>query len=349
MNITDILIAAKEEGASDIHLVAGKPPIFRVNGILKDMPGVEARLMPLDVKELAYSILNEDQEKRFEKDNELDFSFGISGVGRYRVNLHVQRGTIGASIRSLNTEIPHFSKLGLPEVVNSFTEYENGLILVTGPTGSGKSTTLASLIDKINKEKPCHIITIEDPIEYLHSHKKALVEQRELKSDTASFATALKYALRQDPDVILIGEMRDLDTIGAALTAAETGHLVFGTLHTNNAAKTIDRIIDVFPMDQQSQVRIQLSTSLKGVLAQQLIPSTDNKRVAACEIMVGTPAIANLIRENKTYQIPSMIETGMRFGMVSMDAFLEKLLKKGKISKAEFEKRSSVKKNKMEF
>jgi twitching motility protein PilT len=349
MNITDILIAAKEEGASDIHLVAGKPPIFRVNGILKDMPGVEARLMPLDVKELGYSILNEDQEKRFEKDNELDFSFGISGVGRYRVNLHVQRGTIGASIRSLNTEIPHFSKLGLPEVVNSFTEYENGLILVTGPTGSGKSTTLASLIDKINKEKPCHIITIEDPIEYLHSHKKALVEQRELKSDTASFATALKYALRQDPDVILIGEMRDLDTIGAALTAAETGHLVFGTLHTNNAAKTIDRIIDVFPMDQQSQVRIQLSTSLKGVLAQQLIPSTDNKRVAACEIMVGTPAIANLIRENKTYQIPSMIETGMRFGMVSMDAFLEKLLKKGKISKAEFEKRSSVKKNKMEF
>jgi twitching motility protein PilT len=349
MNITDILIAAKEEGASDIHLVAGKPPIFRVNGILKDMPGVEARLMPLDVKELAYSILNEDQEKRFEKDNELDFSFGISGVGRYRVNLHVQRGTIGASIRSLNTEIPHFSKLGLPEVVNSFTEYENGLILVTGPTGSGKSTTLASLIDKINKEKPCHIITIEDPIEYLHSHKKALVEQRELKSDTASFATALKYALRQDPDVILIGEMRDLDTIGAALTAAETGHLVFGTLHTNNAAKTIDRIIDVFPMDQQSQVRIQLSTSLKGVLAQQLIPSTDNKRVAACEIMVGTPAIANLIRENKTYQIPSMIETGMRFGMVSMDAFLEKLLKKGKISKAEFEKRSSVKKNQMEF
>lgn len=349
MNITDILIAAKEAEASDIHLVAGKPPIFRINGILEDMPGYEERLMPLDVKELAYSILNEDQEKRFEKDNELDFSFGISGVGRYRVNLHVQRGTIGASIRSLNTEIPHFSKLGLPDVVNSFTEYENGLILVTGPTGSGKSTTLASLLDKINKEKPCHIITIEDPIEYLHSHKRALVEQRELKSDTASFATALKYALRQDPDVILIGEMRDLDTISAALTAAETGHLVFGTLHTNNAAKTIDRIIDVFPMDQQSQVRIQLSTSLKGVLAQQLIPSTDNKRVAACEVMVGTPAIANLIRENKTYQIPSMIETGKRYGMISMDAFLENLLKRGRISKAEFEKRSSAQKNKKEF
>jgi len=349
MNITEILVAAKEAEASDIHLVAGKPPTFRIHGVLEDMPGCEEKLMPLAVKELAYSILNEDQEKSFEKNKELDFSFGISGVGRYRVNVHVQRGTIGVSIRSLSTEIPDFSKLGLPEVVRSFTEYENGLILVTGPTGSGKSTTLASLIDKINKEKAHHIITVEDPIEYLHTHKRALVEQRELKSDTESFSTALKYALRQDPDVILIGEMRDLETITAALTAAETGHLVFGTLHTNSAAKTIDRIIDVFPMDQQSQIRIQLSTSLRAVLAQQLVPSTDHKRKVACEIMVGTPAIGNLIRENKTYQIPSMIETGMRHGMISMDACLEKLLKQGKITTQEFEKRSSVKKNKIDL
>lgn len=344
MEMTEILIQANEIGASDIHFVVGKPPMFRVHGKLQPMAEGE-RLMPNKIKELASSIVNEAQEKAFDKDKELDFSFGIAGVGRYRVNLHMQRGTVGITIRSLSTEIPEFEALNIHESVKKFIDHKNGLVLVTGPTGSGKSSTLASLLDKINREKPEHIITIEDPIEYLHMHKKSLVEQREIGADTKSFSTALKYALRQDPDVILIGEMRDLETITAALSAAETGHLVFGTLHTNDASKTVDRIIDVFPTEQQSQIRVQLSTSLRGVLAQQLVPTVDGKRRAACEVLVGTPAVGNLIREGKTHQIPSMIETGARHGMISMDASLKKLLQKGLISMEEFEKRAKVKIN----
>lgn len=342
MDMTEILVKSGEAGASDIHLVVGKPPMFRVHGNLLEMPGGE-RLMPNKVRELAASILNEAQEKAFDKNKELDFSFGISGVGRYRVNMHMQRGTVGITIRSLSTEIPPFEKLNIHESVLNFIEHKNGLVLVTGPTGSGKSTTLASLIDKINRDKPEHIITIEDPIEFVHMHKKSLVEQREVGSDTESFSTALKYALRQDPDVILIGEMRDLETIKAALSAAETGHLVFGTLHTNDASKTVDRIIDVFPTDQQAQVRVMLSTSLRGVLAQQLVPTVDGKRRAACEVLVGTPAVGNLIREGKTHQIPSMIETGARHGMISMDASLKKLAQQGIISTEEYSKRSKNK------
>ncbi len=344
MDMTEILIKSGEMGASDIHFVVGKPPMLRIHGKLKELPGAE-RLMPNSIKELSSSILNEAQEKAFDMNKELDFSFGISGVGRYRVNLHMQRGTVGMTIRSLSTEIPEFEDLKIHESVKNFIDHKNGLILVTGPTGSGKSTTLASLLDKINRERYEHIITIEDPIEYLHMHKNSLVEQREIGADTESFSTALKYALRQDPDVILIGEMRDLETITAALTAAETGHLVFGTLHTNDASKTVDRIIDVFPTDQQAQVKVMLSTSLRGVLAQQLVPTVDGKRRAACEVLVGTPAIGNLIREGKTHQIPSMIETGARHGMISMDASLKKLLKEGLISMEEFEKRAKNKIN----
>ena len=344
MEMTEILVRASELGASDIHFVVGKPPVFRVQGKLQEMEGVE-RLMPNTVKELASSIINENQEKIFDKTNELDFSFGVAGLGRYRVNLHMQRGTVGITIRSLSTEIPDFDSLNIYPTVKKFIDHNNGLILVTGPTGSGKSTTLASLLDKINRERYEHIITVEDPIEYLHKHKNSLVEQREIGADTESFATALKYALRQDPDVILIGEMRDLETITAALTAAETGHLVFGTLHTNDASKTIDRIIDVFPTEQQAQVRIQLSTSLRGILAQQLIPTTDGKRRAACEVLVGTPAIGNLIREAKTHQIPSMIETGAKFGMVTMEASLKQLLTDGIISREEYEKRTKIKRD----
>jgi len=344
MDMTEILVKAGEMGASDIHFVVGKPPMLRVHGKLQELQGAE-RLMPNSIKELSSSILNEAQEKAFDMNRELDFSFGIAGVGRYRVNLHMQRGTVGMTIRSLSTEIPEFDDLNIHDSVKSFIDNKNGLILVTGPTGSGKSTTLASLLDKINKERYEHIITIEDPIEYLHMHKNSLVEQREIGADTESFSTALKYALRQDPDVILIGEMRDLETITAALTAAETGHLVFGTLHTNDASKTVDRIIDVFPTDQQAQVKVMLSTSLRGVLAQQLVPTVDGKRRAACEVLVGTPAIGNLIREGKTHQIPSMIETGARHGMISMDASLKKLLKEGMITMEEFEKRAKNKIN----
>lgn len=337
-DMTSILIKANELGASDIHLVAGRPPMFRVYGSLDPMEGSD-RLMPNDIKELANSILTDAQEKAFDQNKELDFSFGISGVGRYRVNLHIQRGTVGITIRLLSTVIPDFEDLNIHESVKSFINHKNGLVIVTGPTGSGKSTTLASLIDKINREKREHIITIEDPIEYLHMHKESLVEQREVGTDTSSFAVALKYALRQDPDVIMIGEMRDLETITAAISAAETGHLVFGTLHTNSASKTIDRIIDVFPTEQQSQIRVQLSTSLRGVLAQQLIPTKDGKRRAACEVLVGTPAVGNLIREGKTHQIQSMIETGMRHGMITMDKSLRNLLDEGIISHDEYEKR----------
>ncbi len=340
MSISKILEKSVERNASDIHLVVGKPPVYRINGGLIEDGDYEP-LGPDKVRQLTYSILNEEQQKKFEKDNELDFSFGISNIGRFRVNVHKQRGTIGVALRALSANVPPLEALGLPKSVVGLSEHQNGLVLVTGPTGSGKSTTLASLIDKINMEKDCHIITIEDPIEYLHPHKRAVVEQREIASDTVSFVSALKYILRQDPDVILVGEMRDLETITAAITAAETGHLVFATLHTNDAAQTIDRIIDVFPTHQQAQIRLQLSTSLRGIVAQQLIPTKDGKgRKLACEVLIGTPAVSNLIREAKTHQIYSVIETGARYGMSSMDSSLKKLLDSGYISMDEYKKRA---------
>lgn len=338
MKIIDILQEAKEKKASDIHLVVGRPPMLRKHGSLEAF-GDEA-LNPDAAKMLIYSILNEEQRVKFELEKELDFSFGVKDLGRFRANIHYQRGTIAAALRSINTEIPRMSELGLPEVLKNFTEYNNGLVLVTGPTGSGKSTTLATLIDEINRNKAEHIITIEDPIEYLHRHQKCVVEQREIGADTGSFASALRYALRQDPDVILIGEMRDLETIVAALTAAETGHLVFGTLHTRDAAQTIDRIVDVFPPNQQQQIRLQLSNALKGIVSQQLIPNKNNSGMElGYEILVGTPAIGNLIREAKTHQIYSMIQTGAKYGMRTMDSVLKELFDKGKISTIEYEKR----------
>jgi twitching motility protein PilT len=340
MEIREILEIAKSMDASDIHLIVGKAPIFRVHGEIVELQNGE-RMMPEDAQRLIYSILNDSQQKAFEEKKELDFSFGINTLGRYRANIHMQRGTVAAAIRTISTDIPDLTMLGLPKSVEKFADVNNGLVLVTGPTGSGKSTTLAAIIDKINTLKAQHIITVEDPIEYLHRHKKSVIEQREIKTDTESFASALKYAMRQDPDVILIGEMRDLETIEAALTAAETGHLVFATLHTNDAAQTIDRIVDVFPTNQQEQIRLQLSTSLKGVVAQQLIPRIDKKgRVLAVEVLVGTPAISNLIREAKTHQIYSMIETGTRFGMKSMDSSLKELYEKRFISFDDMAKRS---------
>lgn len=339
MEIRDILIKAKDLRASDIHLVAGKPPVLRIHGQLEEMTEYP-KLMPDDCQKIIYAVLNEDQQKTFEQKKELDFSFGMTGLGRYRVNVHMQRSTVAAAIRMINTETPSLKELGLPAVVASFADVNTGLVLVTGPTGSGKSTTLASLIDKINEESAQHIITIEDPIEFLHRHKKSLIEQRELKVDTESFADALKFALRQDPDVLLIGEMRDLETIEAALTAAETGHLVFGTLHTNDAAQTIDRIVDVFPTTHQAQIRMQLSNVLKGVVSQQLLTRSDSKgRVLAAEILIGTPAVANLIREGKTHQIYSMIETGAKFGMKSLDASLKELYEKRLITYDELMKK----------
>jgi len=339
MELKKVLEKANEVGGSDIHFVVGRPPMIRINGELLDTGDFE-KMVPQTLNKLAKEILSEDQYIEFQRELEYDFAFGIAGLGRYRANIHMQRGTIGITIRVLSTNILSFEELNLPQTLKQFTEYKNGLVLVTGPTGSGKTTTLAAMIDKINSEKAYHIITIEDPIEYLHSHKKSVVEQREIRADTASFKTALKYILRQDPDVILVGEMRDLETIEAAITAAETGHLVFGTLHTNGAAKTIDRIIDVFPKERQAQIRSQLSTSLRGVIAQQLVPLKDGSgRRAALEILVGNSAVGNLIREGKIHQIQSIIQTGARFGMTTMEKSLQNLYEKRLINKEEIEKR----------
>jgi twitching motility protein PilT len=338
VKVIDILNEAQSRKASDVHLVVGRPPMLRIHGVLEEY-GDEI-LSPDAAKLLIYSILNEEQRVKFELEKELDFSFGVKDMGRYRANIHYQRGTIAAALRSINTTVPSMEELGLPKVLKTFTEYNNGLILVTGPTGSGKSTTLATLIDEINRTKAEHIITIEDPIEYLHRHQKSVIEQREIGADTTSFAGALRYALRQDPDVILIGEMRDLETIVAALTAAETGHLVFATLHTRDAAQTIDRIVDVFPPSQQQQIRLQLSNALRGIISQQLITNRQgNRRELAYEVLVGTPAIGNLIRESKTHQIYSMIQTGGKLGMRTMDSVLKELFEKGRISLNEYKRR----------
>ncbi len=334
MTINDLLTKARKVGASDVHVSVGIPPKCRVNGELQDlMPG---RILPADSKALVEQMIPGRLIERFNKEGEVDFSYAIRGVGRFRVNIFKQRGTMSFVIRLVNTEIPSPKSLGLPESVIELTKKKRGLVLVTGPTGSGKSTTLASLINVINQNMNRHIITLEDPIEYLHSHSKSVVNQREVGIDTQSYAGALRAALREDPDIILVGEMRDLDTIATAVTAAETGHLVFSTLHTIGAVPTIERIIDVFPTHQQSQIRIQLATLLEAIISQQLLPTADhNGRVAAFEIMYANSAVRNLIREAKPHQIPSIIQTNRQSGMITMDDALYDLYMKQMITRDE--------------
>ena len=331
-HIDDLLRYAVEVGASDLHLTANMPPTIRVNGAILPIEGG----MPLDnndIREMIFTVLPQSQRERFEADKELDTSHSIAGLGRFRMNVFLQRGTVAAAVRPIPHEIPAFSSLGLPESVRDLAELRTGLVLVTGPTGSGKSTSLASLVDIINSTKPLHIVTIEDPIEFLHHHKHSIVNQREIGQDTTSFSEALRRVLRQDPDVILVGEMRDLETIATALTAAETGHLVFGTLHTQDAPQTIDRIIDVFPTSQQDQIRVQLAASLQAVVTQQLVLRADGSgRVVCAEVMMGTSGIRNLIRGAKTHQIYSLMQTGASFGMQTMDQGLARLVKEKVIS-----------------
>ncbi len=339
-DIRELLEKMIKAGASDLHIVVGVPPVIRVHGRLEYMPGYP-RLTPEMTQELIYSVMNEDQIAEFEKEKELDMSFGVEKLSRFRLNVYRDRGSVVAAFRAIPYEIMSFEQLGIPRVVADFAYRPNGLVLVCGPTGSGKSTTLAALIDKINTERDVHIITIEDPIEYLHSHRRSIINQREVNVDTKSFASALKRVLRQDPDVVLIGEMRDLETIQAALTVAETGHLTFATLHTNDAVQTINRIVDVFPQEQQDQVRTQLSFVLEGVVVQQLIPRTDGQgRVLATEVMVPNPAIRSLIRSQKLEQIPSMIEIGKGEGMMTMNQSLYRLYRRGLITKDMAFKRS---------
>jgi twitching motility protein PilT len=331
MNINELLKYTTQINASDLHISVGVPPVVRVNGNLEKVN--DKILTPQDTKEMTLEILNDYQKQVLEEKGEVDTSFSLVGLSRYRVNAYKQRNSYGLAIRVLAQNTPTIDELNLPEVLKDLAMKQRGLVLVTGPTGSGKSTTLAAIINHINQNKNCHILTLEDPIEYLHKHGHSLVNQREIGNDTESFSTALRSALRQDPDVILVGEMRDLETISIAITAAETGHLVLSTLHTIGSAKTIDRIIDVFPTHQQQQIRIQLSSVLEGVISQQLLISSDKKsRELAMEIMTATPAIRNLVREGKTHQIQTIIQTGSKFGMVTMDNSLLNLYKSNKIT-----------------
>jgi len=330
MDINDLLRKTVENDASDLHICAGVPPIIRVYGDLINLN--EPVLTPHDCVQLAKQCLSSRMYERFLEVGEVDASYSVPGVARFRVNVFKQRGTCAIAFRAIPTEVPSIEQLGLPGLVYDLAMKQRGLVLVTGPTGHGKSTTLAAMINYINSKRRCHIVTIEDPIEYLHRHNKSIINQREIGSDTKSYANALRAVLREDPDVILIGEMRDQETIATALTAAETGHLVLSTLHTVGAAKTIDRIIDVLPPHQQSQVRVQLSTVLMGIISQQLIKRANGKgRVLATETMVWTPAISNLIRESRTPQINTCIQTGSQFGMYTMDSCLAELYKAGEI------------------
>jgi twitching motility protein PilT len=335
MSVTlyDLLKTMIDKGGSDLHITTGSPPRLRVHGKLAPIPDAE-ELGPAETKALCYSVLTDAQKHRFEENNELDLSFGVKGLSRFRGNIFMQRGAVAGAFRTIPFEIKTFKELGLPEIINDLAKRPRGLILVTGPTGSGKSTTLATMVDRINSERNDHIITVEDPIEYLHVHKKSLINQREVTADTKSFSAALKYILRQDPDVVLIGEMRDLETIEAALRVSETGHLTLATLHTNSAVQTINRIIDVFPPHQQDQIRVQLSFVLEGIVSQYLIPKKSGQgRVLAVEILVPTPAIRNLIREDKVHQIYSMMQTGQaKFGMQTMNQSLFDLYTKGALS-----------------
>lgn len=347
VHIDDLLRMTVEKGASDLHLSAALPPMVRVDGRLYPLPFEP--LNPRDIQRLVYDVLTGEQIQKFEKTKELDFSYGVKDVGRFRFNVYRQRGSVGCAMRAIPSAIPSLEQLRLPAILRELTRRHSGLILVTGPTGSGKSTTIASMIDVINSERNCHIMTIEDPIEYLHTHKNSMINQRELGTDTDSFHNALRAVLREDPDVILVGEMRDLETIRAALTLAETGHLVFATLHTRNAPQTIDRVVDVFPPEQQEQIRIQLANTLESVIAQQLLPMLGGGRVAAVEIMIATPAIRNLIREGKVHQIYSIMETSAQQGMQTMDRALADLHLNGLVSFEEAVLRCIDRENFMRF
>ena len=326
VTINQLLEEMVQRNSTDLHLTAGSPPMFRIDGEL--IPTNYEILTPEVITKLLYSVLNDQQKKKFEMEWELDFSFSIAGLSRFRGNLFQQRGSTAGAIRTIPFEIRGFKELGVPQSVQDIASKPKGLILVTGPTGCGKSTTMAALIDKVNSERRCHIITVEDPIEYLFRHKKAIINQRQVGSDTKSFANALKYALREDPDVVMVGEMRDLETTGTTLTLAETGHLTMATLHTNSAAESLHRIIDMFPPYQQGQVRAQLAFVIEGVVTQQLVPKIGSGRVLAAEVMVATPAIRALIRDEKEHQIYSAIQSGQKFGMQTMNQALYALYSK---------------------
>ncbi|HEV8177538.1 MAG TPA: type IV pilus twitching motility protein PilT [Gemmatimonadales bacterium] len=337
-NLRSLLEEMLQRDASDLHITAAERPKLRVDGDMADSLVAEV-LTPKDTLQLAYSVLTENQKKRFETEDELDFSFGIQNLARFRGNVFKQRGCVAMVIRMIPFNVRTFQDLGLPAIIAKLAERPRGLILVTGPTGSGKSTTLAAIIDKINKERKGHIITVEDPIEFIHRHQSCIVNQREIGTDTKSFASALKYALREDPDVILVGEMRDLETVAAALTIAETGHLVLATLHTNSAAESINRVIDVFPSNQQSQVRAQLAFVLEGVVTQTLLPKLKGRgRSMAAEIMVATPAIRALIRDDKVHQIYSAMQSGKKFGMQTMNDALYQLYTSREVAQEECER-----------
>lgn len=330
ITLRQLLEEMVQKGASDLHLTAGAPPVFRVDGRL--MPTNYEVLSPEATEQLSYSVLNDEQKKRFEMENELDLSFGIQNLSRFRANVFLQRGCVAMAVRTIPFDIRSFQDLGLPPVVSDLSQRSKGLILVTGPTGCGKSTTLAAVIDYINSVRQGHVVTVEDPIEYVFRHKKCIINQRQVGSDTKSFSNALKYALREDPDVVMIGEMRDMESYQAALTISETGHLTLATLHTNSAAESINRIIDVFPADQQSQVRAQLAFVIEGVLTQHLIPRIRGGRALALEIMVATPAIRALIRDDKVHQIYGMVQAGQKYGMQTMNQSLYQLYNMRQIS-----------------
>ena len=341
-DFSEVLRQMVEINASDVHITANFPPAIRDKGKVRPMEGFPL-LTSQHTREVVYSILNDDQRKRFENQQQLDFAYSIPGVARFRVNCYFQRGSVSAAFRLVPQEVPDLDSLSVPPVLGELTRKPRGFVLVTGPTGSGKSTTLAAMLDMINRERNDHILTIEDPIEFLHRHKSSIVNQREVGADAPDFALGLRAALRQDPDVILVGEMRDLETVSTALTAAETGHLVFATLHTQSTAQTVDRIIDIFPPEQQAQVRTQLSIALQGIVTQQLVPTADGLgRVVACEVLIPTPAIRNLIREGKTHQIYAAVQTSGAVGMQTMDADLVRLVRSGKITRKLAEERASV-------
>ena len=331
LSIDGLLKSMVERKASDLHLAVGSPPMYRITGMLVPVDGEV--LTPEQAREMVHAVLDEAQRNKFQQEKELDFSYSIPGVSRYRGNILLQRGTLGAVFRAIPERPPSLEALKFPPILTEFCTRPRGLILVTGPTGSGKSTTLAAIIEHINEHQAVHVVTIEDPIEFLYKNKKAIIRQRELGGDTVSFTAALKHALRQDPDVILVGEMRDLETIALAVTAAETGHLVFGTLHTTGAPATVDRMVDVFPAHQQQQIRVQVASALEGVVSQTLVRTADGKgRACAMEIMVGTTAIRSLIREGKSHQIMSAIQSGGKVGMVALDAALKKLVDSGQVT-----------------
>lgn len=332
ISVEEMLAVAKQAGASDVHITVGVPPKMRVNGklITMDYP----RMLPADTLQVVLDIMTEQQREKFEERGEYDMSFSIQNIGRYRVNAYKQRNSVAVALRLVSTEVPAPETLGVPPSVIDLSQRKRGLVLVTGPTGSGKSTTLAAIIDKINNTRDAHIITLEDPIEYLHSHKMSIVNQREIGLDSQSYSNALRAALREDPDVILVGEMRDFDTISVAITAAETGHLVLSTLHTIGAASTVDRVIDVFPPHQQQQIRVQLSNVFEAVVSQQLIPTADGRgRVAAFEVMHANHAVRNLIREGKSHQLVSVMQTNRKMGMITMDESIQQLYIEGRITR----------------